>query len=255
MVLEEKKRANRFQVRQMLTPAVLLVLLVGVGIHLFGFLGVEIVWQALEEPDLPEPFIRLQPEEINDVSRMEAEYAQLFDSAPLFIPTRWNYLSRTEFSGYRLPETPPLFAPFSARSPQQPYSPERFRSLLRNSPKEYSRTLAFSPAAFFEGFGERVLVERPLGKRSAAVQVVSLQESRVVSERELFGDTLDALPESGWRPVEYLILVDSIGLVGRPYSLGSSGNEAVDAALLRWLGGGDLGIRLGPGYYRVKIGP
>lgn len=255
MAFEEKRRANRFQIRRMLAPAVLLVLLAGVGVHLFGFLGVEVFWDSLDAPEFPEPFIRLQPEEDALLSRTEAEYARLFDTAPLFIPTRWNYLTRSEFSGYRLPETPPLFAAFPARAPELPYSPERFRTLLAEPPRDHSRALAFRGSSFFEGFGERRLKPRPLRDRLAALEVVSLPESRSVLKRELTLEDLDGLPESGWMPVDFLIFIDSIGQVGRPYSLGSSGSETVDGILLRWLSTSELALELVPGYYRVEIGP
>ena len=74
----------------MFSPVLRLALLLGVAVHLIGFFVFRVASSSLPEREVASPFV--QYVSMSDLaSDLELEeQAALFDSAPLFIPTRWN---------------------------------------------------------------------------------------------------------------------------------------------------------------------
>lgn len=63
-------------------------------------------------------------------------------------------------------------------------------------------------------------------------------------------------PDRAWQPMEFLVAVDAMGLVGPPVLTESSRVAAVDAYFQNYLVKTlHAGQRLAPGFYRVCIGP
>jgi hypothetical protein len=63
-------------------------------------------------------------------------------------------------------------------------------------------------------------------------------------------------PGAAWQPLEFLVAVDAMGLVGPPILTESSRVAAVDGYFQNYLVKTlHAGQRLAPGFYRVCIGP
>lgn len=251
-------KSHRFQFRNLLSPIIIVTLMVGVGVHLVGYFGIEIVWRPIEKVSYPEPYIQIESDDRSTRSRVEQEYALLHDSAPLFVPTRWNYLSRSEYAGYSLPEYGVLFDAFPARISVASIDYNAFVSDSNRPIRRIEDVLAFSEETFFEGFGVQDTYSQrseSLRLRSAAYAIYSIGSGEAVDSGDLAPESLPGLNRIEWRPVEMLLVVNNIGMVGRPLPVSSSGSESIDRQLSDWLIQSGLVTQLPPGYYRVVIGP
>jgi len=182
------------------------------------------------------------------------EEAMLRDPAPLFLPTGWNAAenalpatARREpvgaFDGY-----PAYFRFDQARLDLAMAAPV----VVPERPAD-----AFAsdkPARPFLGFGQTDVDVAALPSRTAYVEVLSAGEGKVMLAQPL----RDVRPpgEAVWQPLEFLIAVDPAGLVRPPVLTESSTVTAVDEFFQDYLATGlHLGELLGPGFYRVSIGP
>jgi hypothetical protein len=179
--------------------------------------------------------------------------ASLFDPRPLFLPTKWNARSnvlpaaamREPGDGFRFPESW-NFAEDSAvlTFPPPVQIPEKPADVLALEPVE---------APFF-GFGRTDRQVPELEHRDGFVEVVAAGDGRAVLQRALH----DIHPpgDSNWEPLEFIAAVEAAGLVGSPTLVTSSKVQAVDVFFENYLVKGlRIGERLGPGTYRIKIGP
>jgi len=189
----------------------------------------------------------------------------LLDPTPLFLPTEWNAAHQKvawrepggEFQSYRI--TPKLgFAETDLKLelPAPVALPAGPAAVLVDE----------APGALLLGFGR---TERPvpaLPARGAVVKVVLARTGQpaLSPEAQLQVATLAAAarppePASGlqWQPVEFLAAVDAAGLVGPPVIVEPrSGVEEVDSYFQNFLVQTlRLGERLGPGFYRISVGP
>jgi hypothetical protein len=181
------------------------------------------------------------------------EEALLRDPTPLFLPTKWNAAdnalrpdTRRETSGAFESYPPALkFAgaalaldlPAAVAVPRRPaeaFGTDRSQRLL-------------------SGFGQSDWEVAPLAPRAAYVKVTGA-DGQVVFSRPIE----DAAPpsEAVWQPLEFLIAVDTTGMVRPPVLIESSRVAGVDGYFEDFLAKGlQIGERLSPGFYRVSIGP
>ena len=180
--------------------------------------------------------------------------AALTDPTPLFLPTEWNAGQNAlpantqrepggSFQGY------PAKLAFAEAElkldfPTTVAMPDRPADALASD----------RSGLIFLGLGQS---ERPvvqLVDRNAFIEI--LEASTGV--RLLAQPLADARPPGGvaWQPMEFLVAVDAMGLVGPPILTESSRVAAVDGYfqdyLVKTLHAGE---RLAPGFYRVCIGP
>ncbi len=180
------------------------------------------------------------------------ERATLFDSEPMFLPTKWN------FSG-------PMNTDSSQWEPEvsllDTYKPElRLDESIVLSSRAYQRVLSEPVDVlnnlsqdFISEFGSvpGVLVE--LSSRDVSVDVYGLDGSLVVR------DSIEASGVEGlddWSPMEFMVFHSDYGIGGEPLLLTSSGNEIVDRFArniiqlkVREMLQGDRG------YFRIILGP
>jgi len=99
-----------------------------------------------------------------------------------------------------------------------------------------------------------------LDHRLGFVEVESAQNGQTLISEAVYGSPGDHPPTEDWAPVEFLVSVDAAGLVGQP--LGTSltapatTSDEVEAFFRNFLTKQfQLGARLKPGFYTVRIGP
>ena len=188
---------------------------------------------------------------VNDKDQVVTDESILLDPTALFLPTRWNAtqreISRREaggmFQGYDTP---------------------------RHSFAENELKLGLpAPIAVPTGAAEAVMVEASvsaligLGRtdqpvpipplRGGFVEIVAAASGRSVLAQAI----LESPPVSGqWQPVEFMAAVDALGLIGPLVVTTRSGLEEVDSFfsnyLIRTL---RFSSRIGPGFYRIYVGP
>ncbi len=201
--------------------------------------------KTVKSPPRPAAGIQIIPLKKNDTV--------LTDPTPLYLPTEWNAGQNAlpantqrepggSFQGYpaklafaeselklRLP------APVTV-----PARPADAVALDRSSQS-------------FLGVGQVDQVVTQLTDRKAFIEIVDSK-----SGRQLFSQAIgDANPPAGaWEPLEFLVAVDPMGMVGPPVLTESSRVAAVDAYFQNYLVKTlHAGQRLAPGFYRVSIGP
>lgn len=181
------------------------------------------------------------------------EEAMLFDPTPLFLPTEWNVGHNT--------------------------LPDNLIRDIGHSFSDYPAQLTFNEVGVALGFPAPVEVpakvtdvlpmlgrQQPfagLGRTDATVAVLRERGARV--EVTAVRDGAEALsltipigqvPADLWQPMEFLLAVDAAGLVGPPVLMVQASDERLGATLQEMLAKTlHLGERLGPGIYRVCVGP
>ena len=188
---------------------------------------------------------------VNDKDHGVTEESILLDPTALFLPTRWNATQREiprreaggMFQGYDTP---------------------------RHSFAENELKLGLpAPIAVPTGAAEAVMVETSvsalvgLGRTDQAVPIPPLRGGFVeivaaASGRSVLAQAILERPpvSDQWQPVEFMAAVDASGLIGPLVVTTRSGLEEVDSFfsnyLIRTL---RFGSRIGPGFYRISIGP
>ncbi|NDV62629.1 hypothetical protein G0Q06_09215 [Puniceicoccales bacterium CK1056] len=183
------------------------------------------------------------------------EQAFLQDSAPLFMPTKWNLVSQMDdvaslreatevFSQYEPILTLPDSSPATISLP--PFG---------SAPPEIA--LPAGPAFYLSRFGRQPTAPLPSIVSETSLQSIPLGERVDHSLRvSALPDSLRQLsPEALWPPIRfYLHLVHEIPL-GKPVISGSSGFTDWDQALQGYIGSLDYYRGLPSGYYRITVYP
>jgi hypothetical protein len=112
-----------------------------------------------------------------------------------------------------------------------------------------------TPNPFFT-FGRINFPYAPLSSRLAFLEVLQAKTGRTMLAAPLPRPQAGNLPAVDWQPLEMMVVVESVGLIGEPTVTSGSGFEDVDnffrgliAKQFR------LGARLPPGFYTLRIGP
>jgi hypothetical protein len=181
------------------------------------------------------------------------EQAELFDPTPLFLPTRRNVQPQHLSVGV-------AWEPEAAFAPIEPKLLFDENALALNFPavvatpaRPVEALSVGTPPRPLLGLGRVDLAEEPLEARGGFVEVSAAGTGETVLAQALPG----AVPPAGdWAPLEFLVAVNAVGLIGPPQLMHGSGRDAVDAYFRAFLTEKfRLGARLRPGFFRVHIGP
>jgi hypothetical protein len=187
------------------------------------------------------------------------EQATLLDSAPLFMPTRWNSASQYgEVTSLR--EATDLFAPYPTRV-RLPSDPPPL--LESGFPDHGDPSLASGdatikmPAWLLAQY--RTRPSRPLAPadKPGSVQVTRLADSPSWPQRLFFlpGDLASAAPAELWQPAVLHLHLHHGRVVGRAIPRESSGFPAWDRVLARYFSDPPFTRKLPDGYYQIRVFP
>lgn len=200
----------------------------------------------------PQPFVQLAGAGSAARNQVLEERAELMDPTPLFYPTSWNYGASVALREGRLREPTQVFTSFDPKLtvPEQGLAPYEAGTTV--VPQKLSDLLVQNNEAPFAGMGQLDLQRSILPVRSGFLEVRALGNSEVIIEQSLTGIQP---PRQDFPPLEFLIVVESIGLVSSPILVAGSGWDEVDAFFRAYLTKSyHLGERLPPGRYRVVVG-
>ena len=181
------------------------------------------------------------------------EAALFYDPTPMFLPTEWNS-DQNSLPANVLRDPGQMFQDFQARLVF-----ER-DALSLNLPdavvalqKPTDALSGVEDMARLSGLGARDVRIAPLARRSGYVEVVATATGRLVYQTSL---GMDESADGLWRPLELSGVISAAGVVGQLTVVGSTGGGELDQRirehLLKSL---HLGERLGPGFYRIFVGP
>jgi hypothetical protein len=252
---------SRFSLRSIfswpraMSPVLLLALLVGVIVHLTGFLIFRVNTSQL-------PSRESQPALVQYVSAVSLaqdlalrELADLMDSAPLFIPTHWNAAQ----ASIAVPIDPfsPIFPLFEPQIDLLgALKPEALDLALEQAVDSPADLLGMPFWQLFEGFATLAANPVALSEPKAFAEVLPISSAGIdaplyirINPREL--NTVGALG-----PAHYYLRMGGDGrLLGKPILYESSGSKTFDAAVAQWL---QLDTSLGQlpaGYLSLRLYP
>jgi hypothetical protein len=184
--------------------------------------------------------------------RVLRERAEYFDPTPLFFPTEWNFGQGPLKDNVRR-EPEQVFGSFEAKLT---FTEQNFKTRSTETtpvPERLADVLGQGNERPLGGMGQVDRQSAALSSRSGYLEVSSLIDGKIVMVQQF---TDKALPHPDFKPLEFIAVVSSGGLVGEPALVTGSGWEEVDSFLRTYLVKTfRLGERLNPGRYRVMIGP
>ena len=226
-------------------------LCVAIGLYALVFLLFRVDSKILPDREASKPFVTFVSDKSFEKDVELEEYAILFDSAPLFIPTRWNAAQQVEVSFENVPLEP--FSQFEPKiEPVKELRPDELLITDAYSVKKPTDLLAFRFWRFFEGFGRsfKTISAFETASPVAKVSVIGEPQKPAIS----LAVDLESASFSIPRPVNYTIHRSNEGLIWSiPNLVETSGNDAFDQAVARWLQRPDVLAKLPIGYLSVQV--
>ncbi len=197
-------------------------------------------------------FVQIAGDGTGVTDQVLRERADLFDPTPLFFPTEWNYGQQPLPA--RLRRQPGQV--FGSFDPVMTFADQKLKlygAEITPAPEKLSDVLAQGNEAPFAGFGQIDVTRPPLPSRMGFLEIRNFKDSKPIVNQILNGFLP---PRLDYAPMEFLILINSAGVVGEPVLMSGSGWEEVDVFFRSYLVKTfRLGERLNPGRYRALVGP
>ena len=188
---------------------------------------------------------------------LQGQQLRIFDGAPLFLPTSQNYAGSRRL-GERTRRPGELFA---SREPILIMPVDRSPPGLVTAPIDQMQPVAALQGfqwPYLARFGRADPVPRVFETRRARIEIRSVETGAIVLQESIAPDAAgsqDVWPD--WRPFGLFITVSDSGRLSEPVMLGGgSGSDDVDRFMREHVRRRmRLDLRLGPGSYRIGIGP
>ena len=247
-----QSRPNVVTSHRILSPFPCILISLGVFVHLVGFLAFRVVSNPLPIREAIPPFVQYVSQDTLLSEAALEEQAALFDSAPLFVPGKWNAshnlrpLSRERtllsFDAYGEPRSDFSSGLISKALPLG----------LNYVVTEPVDLLALRYWDLFGGIGQTASVVEQLEGTGVFVEVRTL-EGRVV---QTFPVELAVLSMQAIQPTTYFLGVEAGGrALGRPTLSVSSGDTAFDTAVYTWLVDSGFATGLPAGFFEIRVYP
>ncbi|MBI3884244.1 MAG: hypothetical protein HY302_00710 [Opitutae bacterium] len=199
-----------------------------------------------------EAFVKLVAAGATAGDRELQERAKYFDPTPLFFPTEFNF-GQNQAPEIARRQPGQVFASYGAKLRFTDSSMPAYGQETAATSERLGDVLAQGNEAPFAGIGARDDPRAPLAGRAAFMEVNALADGKTIVAQALHQLKL---PRTDFAPLEFLVVVGSAGVIGEPVLLAGSGWEEVDAFFRDYLVQSfHLGERVGPGRYRVVVGP
>lgn len=235
----------------MLSPVLRISLLLGVCVHLVGFLIFRVISSPLPSREERASFVQfVSPESLLSGAELD-EQAALFDSAPLFIPGEWNAAHNLA-----VPRRDQGMQRFPLYQPEMDVASELIadgNSLGSTyAVEEASDLLDLRFWDLFRGI-ERVDSEAVDLKGAGVFAEVRALDGSMLTEQ---GVEIEFATNQALLPATYFFRVEGGGrLSGRPTLSASSGDAEFDALVYDWFIQSGLASGLEPGYFEIVIYP
>ncbi|HAV12292.1 MAG TPA: hypothetical protein DCX06_02185 [Opitutae bacterium] len=238
---------------RLMSPVLRGALLAGVIVHLAGFLIFRVTSNPLPTRDASESFVRYISAGSMAGDRALEEQAQLFDSAPLFVPTKWNAAQNVSLMPRdRISERFPEFEPeINVAEALHSTSLPMVDDGLVTTPVDLLKLRFWS---LFETFGQvRQEIEvYPTIGHFGEVFIVGDEGSSISMECELVFTDTAAVPN----PVTLFLRINGAAqALGDPIVSESSGNPVFDQSAQDWLRKPETQGKLPFGYLRIQVYP
>jgi len=198
------------------------------------------------------PFVRLTGVGGGTEDQVLRERGEYFDPTPLFFPTERNYGQKGLPASLRR-QPGQVFGSFDAKFTFQDRGIQPYGVEAQGPSEQLVDVLNQGNGAPFAGMGQNDVYRTPLTERAGFLEIRTMKDGNIVVAQDIKGISL---PQSDFRPLEFIATVSSAGLICEPVLVAGSGRDEVDAFLRAYLVKSfRLGERLSPGLYRVLVGP
>ena len=240
---------------RLLSPALRWTLLLGVLVHLIGFLLFRVVTSPLPVTEEKRPFIVFLPDQAMSEGALLEARASLFDSAPLFVPTRWSTSARVypDFDSqghFAFEDYLPSISLVDELRPRKSFGLEEYEV---ERPEDLLALRFLSP---WQSFGQDQEEPARLNDWSpvAHVRVIGGGELTNPAESKILRASSLSELASSEGPVKFYLNISASGrLFSRPVLVESSGLEEVDASVMDWILDPETIARLPTGYLEVSV--
>jgi hypothetical protein len=238
------------------SPLLRWLLLLGILVHLAGFMLFRVSSNPLPSSEPKQPFVVfLSGSSMEEGAALEAR-ASLFDSAPLFVPGRWSASTRVQpdFAASAVPGFPEYLPAISLVDELQPALELELEVAPVESPEDL---LQLRFMRLLGTLGRRDAEPIPLEpwEPRARVRVLDASlQTALAPEAETLLPLPPALGPESLRPIILQCTIGSDGrLLSAPLLVQSSGNEAVDRAALDWVVSPAVLARLPAGLLELEL--
>ncbi|MBN2068727.1 MAG: hypothetical protein JW739_03735 [Opitutales bacterium] len=227
--------------------------ILGIAVHIVGFICLRMVPYPEPSEGFRDPFVRFIGDSNVAGHPVMQEQAVLFDSAPLFLPTKWN--TAGVFSEVNIADVQtPLFGLYEEQITLNEDTLSPAASYVAFSRPDITNVLGESSFPALRYFGRK---PDPLSESVSSADMI-LQD--MMTGQTLSGGTLPQEIQESIYAVdasysEWLVHADVSGVVGQPMRLKGSGNIEVDHSIRNFLQDGHFIKPLQIGYFHVVIGP
>ena len=197
-----------------------------------------------ETPDSGIDFINLSSKKV------QSDQALLEDSAPLFLPTRWNASASPRTVHVGIPIYPPELhsknSPLLVQGPKLPFAPPP-----SNNISDWLRTP-------FSTFSLGSNQTSPSGNSGYNAGMMVINRVGGVGDRQSFPIPAELLGKSKtgiWSPVEFFYTIENLTALGLPVQTRFSGAPELDEALSRFVQQKVSGNGFSSGYYHITAYP
>ncbi len=252
---------SRGHSQRVLSPILRIALLLGVAVHLAGFLVFKISSKRLPGHEPSEPFVQFVSTGESGGDSRFVESAALLDTAPLFVPTKWNaargdlrlpglgeqvvfseFEPEIDLAGELRPAFLEIAQADGVEAPGDLLDLDVARVFGEYARREMQRTAFEAPAPFARFERIRPVTDAALPAAGDAYTLRADLELESEAEAQV--------------PAEFVFRLNGDGsLIGEPVLSDGSGTAAFDAAAKRWLRKAETLARLPPGYFRVRVFP
>ncbi len=221
-------------------------------LHILVFVFFRLSAVYLPSRENPKPYVTFVSEDFLKKDAELEEYAILFDSSPLFIPTVWNSSQLIEVDFENSPPRElrgfdPKVELLSELEPESSLVEEDFRI------KQPSDLLTSRFWRFFEEFGRSVEATLPFEQTTPIAEISVIDDPQ--KPATLMAVDLEPLRSFELpRPVTFTVRRLGDGpILGTPTLNETSGNEMLDQLVVRWLQRPDVLARLPVGYLLIRV--
>lgn len=222
------------------SPLLRLALVLGILVHVIGFLAFKIASNSLPSPEEKLAFISLFTSGVEEDASEFAEQASLFDSAPLFMPGEWS--SAAQVFSHRSDQERRIFPELELGIPIiDEIRPQSWTLSSVGDVRQPSDFLALHFWDLFSYFGGGETREQAAGEAHAShggsMQVRVLSGNEVYPSDYSIRMDLDFQTEAfAAQPIVFAANLFAPGmLAGAPLLKQSSGSDSLDAEVLEWL--------------------
>lgn len=232
----------------------------GIAVHLLVIYYLAEADSRFQEPTRVSGKVLYSGERADSAAeRLRVQQAALLDSAPLFMPTRWNQASRMDTVA-SLREATELFEPYAVNagiSGNLVRSPHR--GVMSPGPEDWEEWLPKrgDAALALAVLGRKTRNVPPRSPQPPCIEVRTLagKEAGRIRLFDLPAELVRRTPGDWWEPPTFFLQVLSGSRIGAPVLEHSSGYPALDRELGRFLRQSWLIHRLPDGYFRISFYP